>query len=77
MSSLDNMGGHSQLIENFQADHQQLLKIKEQNRILSSLNQKVSRKEAEVEEHQKMVFKYKKYYDEHDRIAGMLAHKTK
>ena len=68
---------HSQLIHTFQADREQLHKIKEQNKILANLHDKVTRKDTEIEELQKLVKKYKKYYDEYDRMAGQLSLKSK
>lgn len=37
--------------------------MKEQNRILASFSDKVTRKDAEIDKLEKLVVKYKKYYD--------------
>lgn len=51
--------------------------MKQQNRILTSLNEKVMKKDVEIEELQKMVRKYKKYYDEYELVKATLNQKVK
>ena len=51
--------------------------MKQQNRILTNLSDKVAKKDMEIEHLSALVNKYKKYYDDYEYIKATLAHKNK
>ena len=51
--------------------------MKEQNKILTSLGDRITKKDEEIEQLHKMVKRYKKYFDDFELIKATLAQRNK
>ena len=62
-----------QFLSAFESDKQQILKIKEQNKVLNTLNEKVIVKDQEIESLKAKLRKYQRHHDEGEKIKATLA----
>ena len=62
-----------QFLSAFESDKQQILKIKEQNKVLNTLNEKVIIKDQEIDSLKAKLRKYQKHHDEGEKMKATLA----
>ena len=62
-----------QFLSAFESDKQQILKIKEQNKVLNTLNEKVIVKDQEIESLKAKLRKYQRHHEEGEKIKATLA----
>lgn len=62
-----------QFLSAFESDKQQILKIKEQNKVLNTLNEKVIVKDQEIDSLKAKLRKYQKHHDEGEKMKATLA----